>query len=150
MKKITITFAAATVAILLLVTGCDKYHRDKYTGTWDFVTERKFYNYNDTVGFVYEKSEMLYYSGKISLGNDESELFIRYTENDEISGWLRQDGNSIYTLSQTSFYGKDPSGYFDGKNNVYIRFNQNVMDNSEMNIIGGIDDHITGTKKGRR
>jgi len=123
MKKLTTTITAATVAILLLFTGCDKYHRDRYTGTWDFVTEK--YKYiPDATGHLTKKEydTTFYYSGKIT--NDErydNRLIIMYTETDEINVGIDEDGY-IYPQCPLSYGSKFSTGKFANKNQMNLIF----------------------------
>jgi len=145
MKNITLTLLTAIV--LLIFTGCDKYHRNKYVGDWDFVTERSTTKRDNLLFEIIEENRsVIYYSGKISLGNSENELLIKYTEDDEIIAWLEQNSNEIYTFSEASFTGKYPSGKFDGKNNMQIYFSWFKKGNEGVHIIG-CADCINGTKK---
>jgi len=120
MKKIAITFAAATVVILLLFTGCDKYHRDRYIGNWDFVTEKSQLQY-DSNELI--KSDTIYYSGKIYSGNDDNTLIIQCTKNDRVPAYI--DNKGILWISFPTFYGtchKCPLGKFEKKDKITLDF----------------------------
>jgi len=111
MKKLTTTITAATVAILLLFTGCDKYHRDRYTGTWDFVTEINSCSFDGSGNFIVEKREIVYYTGAITLGDLENELIIQYTESNKIIAGIGSDGKTLWTNYDPG--PSTPSGGFD-------------------------------------
>jgi len=115
MKKIT-KIITAIVAILLLFGGCKKDIRDKYIGDWEFETKKIYYGDLDGNGEM--KRDTIYYVGKISLGGIENELIIQYTEKDTVSGFLRDD--KIYTAFG-SVLAKYPSGFFTGKNKIFLQ-----------------------------
>ena len=137
MKKITIK-TAAIILLLFLIMGCDKYHRDRYTGNWDFVTKRNIYTF-DGSEYVFDRSDTIYYSGKITSGNLENQIIINYTENDEITASIDDDGTTVWT----NYYpcARCPSGSFEKKDKVSLNL---VIYNK---IYGRINDKITGRKK---
>ena len=65
MKKIKITVVAVTVVALVFFTGCDKYHRDRYTGTWSFVTVLNSFFFDPNPENWYNNWDTIYYVGKI-------------------------------------------------------------------------------------
>jgi len=134
MKKLTTTITAATVAILLLFTGCDKYHRDRYIGNWDFVTEMRFCNFDGSGNFIVEKRDTIYYTGTISLGNLEHELIIQYTENDKIIASIDDKGTSLWTNYDPG--PSTPSGYFENKNiiRLFLRYPDEYYDQIVHNV----------------
>lgn len=141
MKKITTTLIAA-VTILLSFTGCDKYHRDRYTGIWEFETTVKLFNTNEET----IDEDTIYYSGKISLGVSENQLIVKYTENDEVIVWLDEDEN-VFSASASNG-GKFPCGYFTEKNKVFFILG---WYNYDEGLAVGSENHIVqGIKKGRR
>jgi len=147
MKKI-ITLLSATAIILFFLTSCDKYHRDRYTGTWNFVTERVYYNENhETYQLVEVKRDTVFYTGKISCGNWERVLVVQYTENENVDTWIDKDG---YIFSKAGdMLGKYSSGEFESKNKMYL----NLYWGNFVIFEGETDrryDFIKGTKKGRR
>jgi hypothetical protein len=125
MKKITITFAAATVAILLLFTGCDKYHTNRYIGDWDFVTEKKTFHHEEII-----KRDTIYYIGKIR-GNNEW-LTIQYTESDENLFQIDKEGNIYYICGG----GYCIFGNFEGENKVSFRILDYKNDGRVHKVIG--------------
>ena len=144
-----ITLIVATSAILLLFfTGCDKYHRNRYVGDWDFVTERTIYQR----GLGEEewkpiKIDTLYYSGKINLGNSEDELVIKFTENnEEIIVRIDTDGN-LWISSPFAYltYPKNPVGSFEKKDKIYLDFFRWWYDEDSIGINNVY--HVEGTKK---
>ena len=147
MKKITLPLVAAIVIILFFFTSCDKYHRDRYTGTWDFVTEMVYYNEGETPSeYLVIKRDTIYYTGKISMGNYENQLIIKYSESDEVFTGIDKDG---YLYHKTNMFGKYACGNFESKNTMdltlcwgeYVAFEGDTDYRS---------DYIIGTKKGRR
>jgi len=144
MKKITLTLAATI--IIMFFSGCDKYHRDRYTGTWDFVTEMVYYNEGENpYEYVVIKRDTIYYTGKISMGNYENQLIIKYSESDEVFTGIDKDG---YIGHKTAIQ-NGPCGKFESKNKMHLtlRWGQYVP------FEGDTDyrfDYIIGTKKGRR
>ena len=147
MKKLTTTITAATVAILLLFTGCDKYHRDRYTGTWDFVTERRFLNVTDSYNLIEIKRDTVYHLGKIIFGNLENELIFQYTEFDEVIAWIDEE-RYIYSVAGVML-GKYPCGRFENK--YELRFDLHWGE--FVSFEGESDrryDCITGVKKRRK
>ena len=125
-KNIVIFFT--TVIILFFFAGCEKEHRNKYVGDWEFVTEKCTRKNNEIV-----KRDTVYYSGKISLGNSENSLIVQYTESDELEMYVDKDG----TLSHYCGLGSlCEHGNFEGKNKVYFA----IWDQ------GYIND-VIGTKK---
>ena len=116
MKKLTTTLAI--IAILLLsFTGCDKYHRDRYTGTWDFVTEKILYQY-DSDKYVPIEFDTIYYTGKIMSGSKDGQIIIKYTENDEIGAAIDDDKKTLWTSAYPC--AKCPSGSFEKKDKVHL------------------------------
>jgi len=111
MKKIAII--TAIILVMLIIMGCDKdkYHRDRYIGDWDFVTEKTTF-----IGYEVVKVDTIYYLGKITPGQcSEIELIIQYTENDEFIGYVDKDG----TISRYCGLGAlCRNGSFEGKNKV--------------------------------
>jgi len=90
MKKLTTTLAI--IAILLLsFTSCDKYHRDRYTGIWDFVTIIKTEKFKNGGTILSVEYDTVYYVGSIREGEDKSVLIIKYTEHDEMSCSLKEE-----------------------------------------------------------
>ena len=147
MKKLT-TILAVIAILLLSFTSCDKYHRDRYTGTWEFVTERRYYIGCDDYECPIEvRRDTVYYTGKISCRNSEYGLIFQYTENDEVGAWVDKDG---YIYSEAGIMlGKYACGHFESKNKLYFELHWGEYINFE----GDTDrryDYITGTKKGRR
>jgi hypothetical protein len=120
MKKITIALIA-TVTILFSFTGCDKYHRDRYTGTWEFETVKIYYSGSYDTELIEVKRDTIYYTGKISLGHSEDELIIQYAENDEINA--RLDYETYIYNSTLECDGKYPFGKFENKNKLNFRLN---------------------------
>ena len=146
MKKNTLTLVIATVVILFFFTGCDKYHRNRYTGTWDFVTERVYYN---AIGSDVEKRETVYYKGKIIKSeseNLENGLLIQYTAENEVYAWVEKNEDKIvylYTLNG-EFAGKYPSGKIDD-NNLYLNLYRGLYVHNEGDYEHRIE-HVAGIK----
>jgi len=82
MKKIGILLITAIVIILFCFTGCDKYRRNKYTGTWEF-TVLRYSNFDANSGSALTL-DTIYHLGKISYGSAEDELSIEYTESNSV------------------------------------------------------------------
>jgi len=146
-----ITLVVATGIVLFFFTGCDKYHRDRYIGDWDFMTERVYYASIDTHNIPI-RIDTIYYSGKISLGPG-SALLIQYTENDEISAYMSASNPKSFYAGPPLTYKNPgepppPNGYFESKDKLRLQliwghFNINERDMHEY-IYG------TKTKKGKR
>jgi hypothetical protein len=137
MKKLTTTLAL--IAILLLsFTSCDKYHCDRYTGTWDFVTVRNFYKY-DSNKYELLESDTIYYTGKIMLGSEDGQIIIKYTENDEITALFDSESKKTFWTNAPPC-GKCPSGSFEEKDKVSL----NLVFSEQERIK---NDRIEGTKK---
>jgi|GEM_PF-1240754 len=138
-----IRIIATTLTVLLFFTGCDKYHRNKYTGDWDFVTEIVQCQYLD--GWKEIERETVYYAGKISSGTYENELIIQYTENDI-------ERVSIPDTKSTGIYSKNglgnskgaTSGSFEGENRMYLHLCWND------NFPNGKIHYISGFKKSKK
>jgi hypothetical protein len=151
MNKVKLIVAA--IGILLFFAGCDKYHRNRYVGDWDFVTERIFYNKdtNSEYYIIEQERDTVYYSGKIKLGSAENRIIIKYTENDEVNTWLRISDDKrafIHNEEAGDMLGKYPSGEFENKNKMYL----NLQWGRYCVYDGHYDfrhDIIVGTKKGR-
>jgi hypothetical protein len=143
MKKIIITLITVAAIILFFFTGCDKYHRDRYTGTWEFVVKI------DSAQFDYDLHcwiplglDSFFYSGKIIHGKYNDELIIQYTEQNEVTVWVNHNGNlwtSVYPI-----VGNIRHGYFDGNDKIYLELSRSRY--------GGIlsNHFIEGIKKERR
>ncbi|MCL2313023.1 MAG: hypothetical protein FWC41_11155 [Firmicutes bacterium] len=142
MKKNTIQLATIII-ILFFFCGCGKYHRDRYIGTWDFVTERVFSEYDEKENVVIELNrDTIYYVGTISLGNSEGYLLIEYSENEDVLVWLDEDGYMYTHLGSIFGYS---SGLFDSNKKMHLTLRW-----SEFTDLGFYDTkrcHISGTKK---
>jgi len=147
MKKITTTLTAI-ILMIFLIMGCDKYHRDRYTGTWDFVITKYIHEYDDLGIFVKTEYDTIYsYTGKIKLGNYENNLIIQYSENDEIIVHVDNDGSfRTYSIPPDISVG----GKFEDRKNIYFYLLfWNKLDSSGNYVNTGRYD-TNGTKKGRR
>jgi hypothetical protein len=106
MKRKIITSVAAIVIMLFFFTGCDKYHRDRYTGTWEFVTESILRQFDYDSGEYFQiECDTLYFSGKISRDKAADELKIEYKENYSIILKINACGK-LYGFSHNSFCGE--------------------------------------------
>jgi len=110
MNRVTLVLATSII-LLLFFTGCDKYHTNRYIGDWDFVTIK-----HDTI-----KSDTIYYSGKISLGNYENALIIQYTKDDEIAATLIEN-RDIVIPKYNCAKGVCTHGKFEEKNKMNLSF----------------------------
>ena len=137
MKKIT-KILTTIAAILLLFSGCKKDDiRDKYIGDWDFVTEKTRYNN------IPLESDTIYYLGKISLGNLNEELVIKFTQDDEI---IASISDKVLYTDITDYGKKYPCGHFERKDKVFIHLKWFIKDTN-----GNFDYYnIVGTKNERR
>ena len=120
MKKVIVALAF----LLFTLTCCDKYHRNKYTGTWEFTVDRIFYNeinYIESV-IVVELRDTVYYVGKILTDEDlENGLLIKYTEKDEVYAWIEEINDEVFLYTILGTYGgKYASGQFEGKNKLCL------------------------------
>ena len=155
MKKNTLPLVIATVVILFFFTGCDKYHKNSYIGTWEFVTERTLYDASSLPPYVPIEINTFVHLGTINLGDKEDALMIKYSENDEIRVWFDDyaDGRGSYTKktlwSLKSPCPRCPSGEFESRNKINLRLLGNFYCDNEGNIIL-ISENINGTKKSRR
>jgi len=152
MKKITIQLSAIII-ILFFFSGCDKYHRNRYTGTWEFETERiLFKEINKYKDYEEIKRDTIYYTGKISLSYSDERLSIQYTESDEISVSIDKDGE-MYDHWSTCWLGYDcATGKFDSKDEVHLCVRSGAR-GTAFPYEGYADyriDVIKGTKKGRK
>jgi hypothetical protein len=146
MKKLTTTLAI--IAILLLsFTSCDKYHRDRYIGTWDFVTTKTLLQY-DSGKYVPIESDTIYYTGKIIPENLEYELIIQFTEDEEIRTSLTKEGE-LWQSYPTSYHtcAKCPLGSFEKKNIIGLHFYTFGLPSSD-EYIKTYDINGTKRKKG--
>jgi len=143
MKKIRLTLVVATVVILFFFSGCDKDIRDKYTGDWEFVTEKQWQTYKGGV-IITTKCDTLYYTGSITSGSSEHELLIQYTKSDVITTFIDKKGG-IYVPSCPCAGYACTRGDFEGENrmNLHFGFNWDYQENREVH-------KIVGTKKERR
>jgi len=136
MKKTFLTSVAAAVIMLFFFTGCDKYHRDRYTGTWEFTTEIVFYYINP---YEIIKIDTVYYTGKISLGNLENELIIQHSEDDEMTLLLGTDGTLyqpfpyIYMTAHES-----PIGKFEKKDKISLSYFYEESNKKILYLINGL------------
>ena len=136
MKKIAIK----TVALILLIflsMGCDKYHCDRYTGTWDFVTEKIYLSYSDNE----IQRDTIYYTGKITLGNLEHELIIQFTEDEEIKAPLMAKGVLGYSYSYQTPYmvcHRCTMGNFEKKDKVFLSFFRETPETKIIYYVDGI------------
>jgi hypothetical protein len=122
MKKLTTTIAA-TLLIIFLMMSCDKDHRDRYTGTWEFVTEKIYFNKSYPYNEI--QRETIYYLGKITLGNLEHELIIQFTEYEEVKAPLMPKGVLGYSYSYQTPYmvcHQCTMGSFEGKDKISLSF----------------------------
>ena len=132
MKKITFTITAIA-AILLIFGGCKKKEidiRDQYIGDWDFEVVRR----NFLVGENgYHKIDTIFYLGKISFGNSNDQLNIKYTENEYIAMIINEDGD-LSPIEPSYHFGK-----FRSSDTIYLYLRWGGMG-------GGITHTINGTK----
>ena len=136
MNRITITMAVAAI-LLLFFMGCDKYHRNRYVGDWDFVTEIIHMQYlNDwkEVG-----RDTIYYSGKIEIYKQG--LTIQYTENDIAMVSIYAKSARIYSTNGLGNSKGGTSGCFEGKDRMYLDLCW---------FPNGIIHRITGIKKSKK
>jgi hypothetical protein len=141
MNKIRLILSV-TAILLFFFAGCEKDIRDKYVGDWDFVTKEEYHKDRVIIGI-----DTIYYTGKISLGNDEHTLIIKYTEEDGINVLIDSEGN-LYapTTNSPSTPGSGPpsTGCFNGENKLYLKSDY-YINNYEYSIHKYLD--IIGTKK---
>jgi len=145
MKKITIQLATIII-ILFFISGCDKYHRDRYTGTWEFETVRTFINIHP-YDFEVVRTDTVYYTGKIILGNLENYLHIQYTNEDEIDVWIDKEGYISSNACPTG--GKYSCGQFESKDKMHLQllWGHLVVYNGDTDLRS---DYIVGIKNERR
>jgi hypothetical protein len=143
MKKTMITSVAAILFIMFLIMGCDKdkYHRDRYTGSWDFVTEKCIKKYEDHV-LVELINDTIYYSGVISCGSADHELIIQYTQSDTLVTFINKNGGIYVPICPCAGYACT-RGDFESKTKMDLYFGWSYQNKEESH-------HIVGTKKGRR
>ena len=146
MKKNTLILAAATVIILFFFAGCDKYHRDRYTGTWEFVTNKRVTAYENSYPVARELDTTIYYTGKISYGNFENQVIIIYTENDEVTFPIDKHGRFAgYLRDGDGNYG-DFGGRIDFEGNKKVNFDISWFYWDENGSQKGRADSVKGTK----
>ena len=144
MKKIKITLAVLISTItLLFFASCNKFHRDKYVGNWDFVTVQSTFD-NDMYKW---KLDTIYYVSTITEGKENDELIICCKEENgefnllmlrvDMRGKLyqKEDSNSSDGNTHRSYY---PIGQFEGKDKVHIE------------LYGGATEHRGTTIDGIR
>ena len=149
MKKITLNLLVAAVAVLCLFSGCDKYHRDRYTGTWEFTTEMVYFNISDDFSETYIiKRDTVFYIGKISLTDCDFALNIQYTEWDKTNISIDKEG-VIYHASAV-MWGRDATaGQFESRNKMLLNIYWGHCIPFE-GVSKYRTEYIRGTKKGRR
>jgi hypothetical protein len=150
------------VIILLSFLSCDKYHRNRYVGEWDFVTERIYYNLDSNEPYsnpsIEMKRETTLYLGKITLGNHEGSIHIQYSDNNKIGVGIEEyEGNAgksvlLYHKSGCgSMLGKYSCGKFESKDKMNINLCWGVYPSLEephdMGTYDIIQENIVSTKK---
>jgi hypothetical protein len=116
--------AVAAICVTLFST-CekDKKHvekpdyRDQWVGDWDFVVERGFCSRDSGMTRI----DTIYHSGTIMFGNEEWQIIIKYTENNEIVAYVNDYGqicNPDQVYGIYSFSGD----FIENNNNVYLYF----------------------------
>ena len=137
MKKIATTIAAI-ILVIFFIMSCekDKYHRDRYIGDWDFITEVITQEYDDSEWKIVNR-DTVYYSGTIAYGSSEDQLRIQYVEKESFLNNVKidVDGN-IYTLYWKDSYCK--SGKFEREDQVHFCINWSAP---------YIIDEVVGTKR---
>jgi hypothetical protein len=119
--KNLIKILVASIIILSLFSACDKYHRDRYVGDWEFVTIIHSAKFNNIGEIIWEKWDTIYYSGQISAGNKENDIMIKYTENDLLSSFIDTEGE-IYLYDYPCAGGYCARGRFEENNKVNLEF----------------------------
>jgi len=145
MKNIKTTLVTAIVVLLLFFAGCDKYHRDRYIGDWNFVTERHTFMEDDLGYYEKVKIDTIYYTGKITHGTLENELIIQYTENNEILVHIGTDGY-LWLSYPRGDYGtchQCSVGNFEKKDKISLSNLYHYVNQSEREIFS-----VNGKKKG--
>lgn len=105
MKKIIIPLMAITT-ILFFFTSCDKYHRDRYTGIWEFETEIMLQKFDyDSGNYIQIECDTLYFLGKVSQNEAADELEIEYKKNHFIVLKVNTCGK-LYGFSHNDFCGE--------------------------------------------
>ena len=134
------TTIVTTLILLLFFSTCEKDFRGKYIGTWEFVVEKSKIIINEQEHFYVEDSrDTIYYLGKISYGNNDNELCIKYTENDVVILRIKECGK---------LFKADGEGQFERKDKVYLAFLEEYITDSC--CIYRTDCIINGIKKSKK
>ena len=134
MKTKHFFFWLAIVAICVtLFSTCKKDkedYRDKWVGEWDFVVEKFWW-----VGGEETENDTLYYSGKISLGDNDNDLYVEYIDNDTLNLIVNEDGElSVYDEN----YHYHAEGQFERKNKVHFKFHGGGLGGGSTYTVDGI------------
>lgn len=145
----------ANLILLLFFAGCDKYHRNRYVGDWDFVTLKAICIYDDFGELMEIKRDTVFYSGNIKCGDEyENELIIQYTVTDVLHASIEYNANNEARLiGGPSLMGGHSStgsapfiGGFDNNNQVHFNLSWKEQDKSNNYVSWS----ITGKKIERR
>jgi len=124
-KKHFFFWLAIVAACVTFFSTCkkDKKHveepdyRMQWIGDWDFVVNRGFCSHESGMTTI----DTIYYSGTIMFGNEEWQIIIKYTENDEIVANVNDDGK-IYNPNQIFGIYSFSGNFIEKNNNVYLYF----------------------------
>ena len=146
MKNLTTTLAIIAILLLSFIS-CDKYHRNRYTGIWDFVTVTKTEKLLRNDGTILSvEYDTVYYLGSISEGEDKSVLIIKYTENDEMSYSLKKDRRKYDPARDgEGALIRDSYIQFDGEDKV--RLGRRWVEINDENSYYEKESNVKGTKK---
>lgn len=135
-KIITIITIITIIFITIVLFSCceteSKDYRDKYIGNWKFNVEITEIN-TDSIG--YYKHDTLTYLGKISYGVSYNKIEIQYTNKDNITLSINEQGElSDFPTPQYC------NGQFDGENiiQLYLKWG---------GLGGGITHKVNGIKQ---
>jgi len=136
MKPQHFFYCLAIITIIFTACKKDKDYSNKWTGEWDFVVIDGYHHFNPD-GPPSSGEDTVYYLGKISLGNADKELNIKYTGTSSIILNVNEYGEL------SGFPTPYCHGKFEGvdKIHLYLRWGG----------LGGWSYHaVDGTKKERR
>ena len=111
-----------------LFVSCKKNPAKKYEGDWGFVVDRSKLNV-DSIG-QYER-DTVWYSGKISRGDETGLIVIQYLENTSIKLKIDESGTISEFPSQYS------NGKFEDENNIHLYLRYGGLGGNITHIIDG-------------
>ncbi len=113
----------------LFFSNCKKDLRCDYLGEWDFRVER----YKDNADFIGQhEHDTIFYTGKIMKGNDDIELIIKYTKDNQLLTTVLDDG----TLDDLPTH--YCTGMFKNESNIEIYLKWGGLGGGTVHVIDGV------------